>query len=50
MAKKFADLHVHTRASDGGMLAEEVVRQAREVGLLLQHGCYDIGQGVGFEE
>lgn len=33
MAKKFADLHVHTRASDGEMLAEEVVRQAREVGL-----------------
>lgn len=33
MAKKFADLHVHTRASDGGMLAEEVVRQAGEVGL-----------------
>lgn len=33
MAKKFADLHVHTRASDGGMLAEEVVRQAGKVGL-----------------
>ncbi len=33
MAKKFADLHIHTRASDGRLLAEEVVRQAREVGL-----------------
>lgn len=33
MAKKFADMHVHTRASDGEMLAEEVVRRAREVGL-----------------
>ncbi len=33
MAEKFADLHVHTRASDGGMLAEEVVRQAGKVGL-----------------
>lgn len=33
MTKKFADLHVHTRASDGGMLAEEAVRQAGEVGL-----------------
>ena len=29
----FADMHVHTRASDGSMVAGEVVRQARELGL-----------------
>lgn len=30
---RFADMHVHTRASDGSMVAEEVVKQAKELGL-----------------
>ena len=52
MTKKFADLHIHTRASDGGMLAEEAVRQAREVGLaavgIADHDSVD-GIGAALE-
>jgi len=33
MTKKFADLHVHTSASDGDFGPEEVVKQAKELGL-----------------
>jgi hypothetical protein len=33
MTRKFADLHVHTRASDGDFSPEEVIRQAKEIGL-----------------
>ncbi len=33
MAQKFVDLHVHTNASDGEYPADEVIRQASEVGL-----------------
>jgi len=33
MAEKFADLHVHTRASDGDFPPEDVVRLAKEAGL-----------------
>jgi predicted metal-dependent phosphoesterase TrpH len=33
MAQKFADLHVHTQASDGEYPPEEVVRQASKAGL-----------------
>jgi hypothetical protein len=33
MTKKFADLHVHTNASDGDYGPEEVVKQAKEIGL-----------------
>ncbi|MFQ6129894.1 MAG: PHP domain-containing protein [Candidatus Hadarchaeaceae archaeon] len=48
MAKKFADLHVHTRASDGGELAGEVVRQAREVGLAaIGIADHDSVDGIG---
>ena len=33
MTKKFADLHIHTSASDGDFDPKEVVKQAREIGL-----------------
>ncbi|KXB09417.1 hypothetical protein AKJ35_00815, partial [candidate division MSBL1 archaeon SCGC-AAA833F18] len=33
MTKKFADLHVHTQASDGEYTPEEAVRKAHEAGL-----------------
>jgi predicted metal-dependent phosphoesterase TrpH len=33
MTKKFADLHVHTNASDGDFSPEEIVKQAKEIGL-----------------
>ncbi|MDI6643133.1 MAG: PHP domain-containing protein [Candidatus Hodarchaeaceae archaeon] len=33
MAQKFADLHIHTSASDGTYSAEEVLRRAKEAGL-----------------
>jgi hypothetical protein len=33
MTPKFADLHVHTSASDGDFSPEEVIRQAKEIGL-----------------
>jgi len=33
MTQKFADLHVHTSASDGDFSPEEVIRQAKEIGL-----------------
>lgn len=34
MPQKYADLHVHTSASDGRFHPEEVVRQARDAGLV----------------
>lgn len=48
MVEKFADLHVHTRASDGELPPEEVVRLAKEAGLaavgIVDHDTVD---GIG---
>lgn len=49
MVQKFADLHVHTQASDGEYSPEEVVRQAREAGLAAM-GISDHDSVGGIEE
>jgi len=49
MVQRFADLHVHTRASDGKYAPEEVVRQAREAGLAAM-GISDHDSVGGIEE
>jgi len=45
---KFADMHVHTRASDGSVAAREVVKQARELGLAaVGIADHDSIEGIG---
>lgn len=49
MARKYADLHVHTLASDGESSPEEVVKQARDAGLVAV-GIADHDSIDGIEE